>query len=164
MRRAAQAAGRAGIVIGLGGAIAGMVATPALAAASLSVSPSGTITDNTTVTATGNDGGNATAINQSRTLTLTLSDPNGGALQQWSSGSVASTKAASVKGSLDTAGAINGAYTFTLKVNSTTAQTATTPSRATTTVAPRTTPRGTTVWFEMDGPAGDGSPPALTTG
>lgn len=31
-------------------------------------------------------------------------------------------------------------------------------------VAPRTTPRGTTVWFEMDGPAGDGSPPALTTG
>ncbi|HMC68414.1 MAG TPA: hypothetical protein VKJ07_04600, partial [Mycobacteriales bacterium] len=93
--------------MGLGGAIVGLAAAPALAASSLSVSPNGTITSNTTVNATGSDGGNATAINQSRTLTLVLSDPNGGNVQQWSSGSVDSTKAASVKGSLDTSGAIN---------------------------------------------------------
>src|SRR4051794_16110076 len=121
MRRAAQRAGRAGIVIGIGGSIVALAASPALAASSLSVSPSGTVTGNTTVTATGNDSGNATAINQSRTLTLVLSDPNGGSLQQWSSGSVPSTRSATVKGSFDTAGAINGSYTFTLKVNSSTA-------------------------------------------
>jgi len=125
MRRAFQVAGRAGVVVGMGGAVVGLAAAPALASSSLTVSPSGTITSNTTVTATGTDSANATAIGQSRTLTLNLSDPSGGSLQQWSSGSIASTKSASVKGSLDTTGAINGAYTFTLKINGTTAQTST---------------------------------------
>jgi len=124
MRRAAKAVGRAGIAVGIGSAIVGLAASPALAASSLSVSPSGTITSNTTVTATGSDGANATALGQSRTLTLVLSDPNGSNVQSWSSGSVASTKSASVKGTFDTTGAINGAYTFTLKLNSSTAQTA----------------------------------------
>jgi len=115
---------RVGISVGITGAVVGMAATPAFAAASLSISPGSTVTSDGTVSATGTDSGNTAAIGQSRTLSLVLTTPDGQSGGSWSSGSVSSTKTATVKGSFDTVNAINGTYTFTLKVNSTTSDTA----------------------------------------
>jgi hypothetical protein len=115
---------RAGISVGITGAVVGMAATPAFAASSLTVSPGSTVTSNGTVSATGSDSGSATAIGQTRTLTLTLTTPDGQSGGSWSSGKVDSTQSATVKGSFATDNAINGTYTFTLKVNSSTADTA----------------------------------------
>jgi hypothetical protein len=132
MRGVYTYAGRVGITVGIGGSVICLAASPALAASSLSVSPNGTVTSNTTISATGSDGANATAIGQSRTLTLALADPNGDNVKQWTSGSVPSTQRASVKGSFDSsnpswsaAAAINGTYTFALKVNSSVVNSAT---------------------------------------
>jgi hypothetical protein len=120
----ARMALRLAVGAGLTGGALAMAAAPAFAAASLTVSPSGTLTSDGTVTANGTDSGDSTAIGQSRTLTLQLDTPDGQS-KQWSSGSVPSTRNASVSGSFSTAGGVNGSYTFTLKVNSSTADTKT---------------------------------------
>ena len=124
MKAATQLLMRVGVSVGITGAVVGMAATPAFAAASLTISPGSTVTSNGTVSATGTDSGSTTAIGQSRTLNLSLSTPDGQSGGSWSSGSVSSTRSATVKGSFDTSNAINGTYTFTLKVNSSTADTA----------------------------------------
>lgn len=136
MHRSLQLCLRAGIGAGVAGAGLVLTAAPALAATSLTVSPGTTVTSDGTVAATGTDSANSTAIGQSRTLTLQLAMPDG-STKQWSSGSVASTQKATVSGSFDTAGGVNGDYTFTLKLNGSAAD-----SRTVTVRVPPATVRG----------------------
>jgi hypothetical protein len=124
MNRGLLNLGRAGIGVGVAGTALVLAAAPALAAASLTVSPGTTVSSSGTVTANGADSGNSAAVGRSRTLTLVLDTPDGGS-KQWSSGSVPATQRATVSGSFDAGSGINGDYTFTLKVNGTTADTST---------------------------------------
>jgi len=120
MMRAAQAAGRAGIAVGIGGAIVGLAAAPAAAAtAGLSVSPTGTQNHNVVITVSGSYDNSTSASSKAVKLTVDKPDSSSATLYSGTAGSFSSGSTPSK--SVDTSALdINGDYVFRFTVGSTT--------------------------------------------
>src|SRR5437764_11769907 len=120
MRRTAHAAGRAGIAVGIGGAIVGLAAAPAAAAtAGLSVSPTGTQNHNVVITVSGSYDNSTSASSKAVKLTVDKPDSSSATLYSGTAGSFSSGSTPSK--SVDTSALdINGDYVFRFTVGSTT--------------------------------------------
>lgn len=128
---------RVAIPLGLAGAVVGLAAAPALAAASLTVRVGGssvdgsTLRQNATLQVTGSDTAtDRTGLSRSRTLSLSVNRPDAGNYPLAPDKKVASDADGTISGSLDTScppwnsggctEAVNGDYIFTFSDGSTT--------------------------------------------
>src|SRR4051794_23706799 len=120
MKRAAHYAGRAGIAVGLGGAIVGLAATPAVAAtAGLSVSPTGTQNHNVVITVSGSYDNSTSTSSKAVKLTVDKPDSSSATLYSGTAGSFSSGSTPSK--SIDTSALdVNGDYVFRFTVGTTT--------------------------------------------
>jgi hypothetical protein len=119
MRRALHLAGRAGVVAGIGGAVVGLAAAPALAAtASLSVTPTGTVDHNVVIKASGSYD-NSTSLN-SQTLNLKVDRPDSSSSVLYTGSAKAASTGTTPTESVDTSALnLNGNYVITFTVGST---------------------------------------------
>jgi hypothetical protein len=116
MRRALQLTGRAGVVVGIGGAVVTLAAAPALAlSSSLSVTPTGTVDHNVVIKAAGSYDNSTGATSQ--TLKLAVSRPDSSTTVLYSGSARALSSGSTPTESVDTSVLnLNGSYVFTLTV------------------------------------------------